>query len=74
MSTPESTPTNLPWALGIGQPYARDDLNPMPESTSGNMDLAYELGQGLYRGLKKCQRINKPQTQVNLKLNLVSVH
>ncbi len=33
MSTQQPTPTHVPWALGIGQPYARFNLNPMPEST-----------------------------------------
>ncbi len=36
MSTPESTPTYLPWATlcqSRPQPYARVDINPMPEST-----------------------------------------
>ncbi len=49
MSTPESTPTHL------GQPYARVDLNPMPESTLSssedfehNMSIVFGFGlQGL---------------------------
>jgi hypothetical protein len=36
MSTPESTPTHLPWA---GQPYARVDFIPQ----SGSLDLASGL-------------------------------
>jgi hypothetical protein len=42
MSTPESKPTHLPWALGNARiDLARVDLI----SQSGNMDLAYELGR-----------------------------
>ncbi len=50
MSTPDSTPTHEPWEMGIGQPYARIDLNPIPESTlspqSGTLDLASVDSQG----------------------------
>jgi hypothetical protein len=34
---PESTPTHLPWAWALGQPYARVYLNPMLESTLSPM-------------------------------------
>jgi hypothetical protein len=43
LSTPESTSTHLPWALGNGQPYARVDLYPMQELT-----LSLSQGQWIW--------------------------
>jgi hypothetical protein len=56
MSTSESTtPTQLPWALGNGQPYDIVDLNPMPGTVdfipqSGTLDLTFRTLDAFWDG------------------------